>query len=156
MRRWWEDGNGATGIEGTPVGDPWRSTTRTHPHLGTTASSRLTASSRNFAELKAELVASTGHTVFSGETDTEVAALSASNTRRPVTSPSPCLATSSTGCAARSPARATADQPGIVVGARQNSPLVIGLGDGELHSARMSRPSSSTPAARHAIGQDQL
>jgi glucosamine 6-phosphate synthetase-like amidotransferase/phosphosugar isomerase protein len=39
--------------------------------------------------------------------------------------------------------------------ATETPPLVIGLGDGELHLGSMSRPSSSTRRAM-AIGQDQL
>ncbi len=41
-----------------------------------------------------------------------------------------------------------ADAPGVVVGARRNSPLVVGLGEGRTSSAPTSPPSSATPARR--------
>ena len=99
-------------------------------------------------------------TVFTSETDTEVAALLRRprlptttgdltealrrGRRRGSTAPSPC-------------SRCTQDQPGVVVGARRNSPLVDRpRRRARTSSAPTSPRSSSTPATRLAIGQDQI
>src|SRR5205085_1248794 len=84
----------------------------------------------NFSELKNELL-DAGHT-FTSETDTEVAAvLLGSEYRR-----SGDLVTAFRAVVGRLHGAFTLlavhqDEPGLVVGARRNSPLVVGLGDGE-------------------------
>ncbi|GMA36267.1 hypothetical protein GCM10025876_24710 [Demequina litorisediminis] len=48
------------------------------------------------------------------------------------------------------------EQPHVVVGARRNSPLVVGLGEGRTSSAPTWWRSSSTPAPRSSLGQDEV
>jgi glucosamine--fructose-6-phosphate aminotransferase (isomerizing) len=128
-----------------------------HPHLGDDGKLALIHNGiiENFAELKRELT-DAGAT-FSSETDTEVAALLVGNLYR------------ETGDLTEALRRAVArlegaftllvlheDQPGIVVGARRNSPLVIGLGDGENFLG--SDVAAFVEHTRRAmeIGQDQI
>lgn len=103
-----------------------------HPHLGDGGKLALIHNGiiENFAALKAELTADGER--FESETDTEVAALMVGRLYR------------ETGDLTQAMRRAVArlegaftllvmheEVPGVVVGARRNSPLVIGLGDGE-------------------------
>jgi glucosamine--fructose-6-phosphate aminotransferase (isomerizing) len=103
-----------------------------HPHLGGTGSVALIHNGiiENFSALKTEL--QTEGVVFASDTDTEVAAhlLAASYQR------SGDLAEAMRQVARRLEGAFTllavhADVPGTVVAARRNSPLVVGLGDGE-------------------------
>ncbi len=82
----------------------------------------------NWSELKAELVAR-GH-VFSSDTDTEVVAhLVEELADLPLEEAVRRVMTKAQGALALVVVRA--DEPGVVVGARRGSPLVVGLGDGE-------------------------
>jgi glucosamine--fructose-6-phosphate aminotransferase (isomerizing) len=128
-----------------------------HPHLGDDGKLALIHNGiiENFAELKRELT-DAGAT-FSSETDTEVAALLVGSLYR------------ETGDLTEALRRAVArlegaftllvlheDQPGVVVGARRNSPLVIGLGEGENFLG--SDVAAFVEHTRRAmeIGQDQI
>lgn len=128
-----------------------------HPHLGDEGRLALIHNGiiENFAELKQELLGA-GET-FESETDTEVAALLVGREYR---------RTGDLGEALRSVANRLEgaftllvmhrDAPGVVVGARRNSPLVIGLGDGENFLG--SDVAAFVEHTRRAmeIGQDQL
>lgn len=129
-----------------------------HPHLG---GSQLRLSLihngiiENFAELKAELLAS--GTKFSSDTDTEVAAhLIADEYER-----SGDLVAAFRKVMNRLQGAYTIlviheDQPDVVLAARRNSPLVIGLGDGEnfLGSDVAAFVEYTKRAA--SVGQDQI
>ncbi|MCU1585505.1 MAG: glmS [Microbacteriaceae bacterium] len=127
--------NGSTGIGHTrwaTHGGP--NDQNAHPHLGDNGKLALIHNGiiENFAELKAELVAEHPDTVFTSETDTEVAALLVGLEYQKTGDLSKALL----NVVARLHGAFTLlvlhkDQPGVVVGARRNSPLVIGLGDGE-------------------------
>jgi glucosamine--fructose-6-phosphate aminotransferase (isomerizing) len=157
-------------LEGTPIADGHTGIGHTrwathggptdgnaHPHLGDDGKLALIHNGiiENFAELKRELSESGAE--FSSETDTEVAALLVGGLYR------------ETGDLTEALRRAVArlhgaftllvvhqDQPGIVVGARRNSPLVIGLGDGENFLG--SDVAAFVEHTRRAmeIGQDQI
>ncbi len=128
-----------------------------HPHLGDDGRLALIHNGiiENFAELKAELVESGAE--FHSETDTEVAALLIGREYR------------ETGDLAEAFQRVVnrlhgaftllavhQDAPDVVVGARRNSPLVIGLGDGENFLG--SDVAAFVEYTRRAmeIGQDQI
>ncbi len=128
-----------------------------HPHLADDGKLALIHNGiiENFAELKAELVAE-GQT-FESETDSEVAAHLVAREYR------------ATGDLTEALRRVVArlhgaftllvihqDSPGVVVGARRNSPLVIGLGEGENFLG--SDVAAFIEFTRHAlaIGQDQI
>jgi glutamine---fructose-6-phosphate transaminase (isomerizing) len=103
-----------------------------HPHLGDDGKLALIHNGiiENFAELKKELV-DAGAT-FSSETDTEVAALMVGDVYKKTGD----LTVAMQRVVARLDGAFTLlvmhqDVPGVVVGARRNSPLVIGLGEGE-------------------------
>jgi glucosamine--fructose-6-phosphate aminotransferase (isomerizing) len=103
-----------------------------HPHLGDGGRLALIHNGiiENFFELKTELL-ERGH-AFTSETDTEVAALLVGDAYRE----SGDLTTAMLATVQRLEGAFTlvavhADQPNVVVGARRNSPLVVGLGDGE-------------------------
>ncbi|WP_426323972.1 glutamine--fructose-6-phosphate transaminase (isomerizing) [Microbacterium sp. E-13] len=109
----------------------------------------------NFAELKDELVAD-GFT-FRSETDTEVAAVLLGREYRR----SGDLVEAFRSVVSRLEGAFTLlamheEQPGLVVGARRNSPLVIGLGQGENFLG--SDVAAFVEHTRHAlaIGQDQI
>ena len=109
----------------------------------------------NFSELKAELLAE-GYE-FQSETDTEVAAVLLGREYRK----SEDLATAFRNTVSRLDGAFTLlavheDPPALVVGARRNSPLVIGLGDGENFLG--SDVAAFVEHTRHAlaIGQDQI
>lgn len=104
-----------------------------HPHLGGKLQKLSLIHNgiiENFAELKAELVAA--GTSFSSETDSEVAAhLIAREFEK-----SGDLVTAFSAVVVRLHGAFTIlvideDQPDVIVAARRNAPLVIGLGDGE-------------------------
>jgi glucosamine--fructose-6-phosphate aminotransferase (isomerizing) len=128
-----------------------------HPHLGDNGKLALIHNGiiENFSELKQELVEA-GET-FTSDTDSEVAALLVGR------------AFQETGDLTESMRRVVArldgaftllivheDRPGEVVGARRNSPLVIGLGDGENFLG--SDVAAFIEFTRRAveIGQDQI
>ncbi len=128
-----------------------------HPHLGDDGKLALIHNGiiENFATLKQELLDSGA--VFESETDTEVAAILVGREYQ------------ATGDLTESLRRVVArlegaftllvvheDRPGIVVGARRNSPLVIGLGDGENFLG--SDVAAFVGFTRRAveIGQDQI
>ena len=125
--------NGSTGIGHTrwaTHGGP--TDVNAHPHLGDDGRLALIHNGiiENFSELKQDLL-SDGYT-FDSETDTEVAAKllgrEYGRTRN--------LEQAFRSVVARLEGAFTLlaihrDEPGLVVGARRNSPLVIGLGDGE-------------------------
>ena len=128
-----------------------------HPHLGDDGKLALIHNGiiENFSALKQELLDSGA--VFESETDTEVAAILVGREYR------------ATGDLTEAMRRVVArlegaftllvvheDSPGVVVGARRNSPLVIGLGDGENFIG--SDVAAFVGFTRRAmeIGQDQI
>jgi glucosamine--fructose-6-phosphate aminotransferase (isomerizing) len=128
-----------------------------HPHLGDDGKLALIHNGiiENFSTLKQELLDSGA--VFDSETDTEVAAILVGREYR------------ATGDLTEAMRRVVArlegaftllvvhkDSPGVVVGARRNSPLVIGLGDGENFLG--SDVAAFVGFTRRAmeIGQDQI
>lgn len=127
--------NGATGIGHTrwaTHGGP--NDENAHPHLGDDGRLALIHNGiiENFSELKAELVAERPDTVFLSETDSEVAAILVGLEYQKTQDLSLALR----NVVARLHGAFTLlvlhkDVPGVVVGARRNSPLVIGLGVGE-------------------------
>ena len=109
----------------------------------------------NFAELKADLL-SLGYT-FRSETDTEVAAVLLGHEYRA----SGDLVTAFRSVVRRLEGAFTLlamheDQPGLVVGARRNSPLVIGLGDGENFLGSDVAAFVEHTRNALAIGQDEI
>jgi glucosamine--fructose-6-phosphate aminotransferase (isomerizing) len=128
-----------------------------HPHLGDDGKLALIHNGiiENFASIKAELVAQ-GET-FRSETDTEVAAVLLGSVYRETGD----LREAFRRVVGRFEGAFTLlavhqDEPGVVVGARRNSPLVIGLGDGENFLG--SDVAAFVEHTRHAlaIGQDQM
>ena len=128
-----------------------------HPHLGDDGKLALIHNGiiENFAELKQEVLDAGG--VFTSETDTEVAALLVGAAYRETGDLTEALRR----VVARLEGAFTLlvlheDVPGVVVGARRNSPLVIGLGDGENFLG--SDVAAFVEHTRHAleIGQDQI
>jgi glucosamine--fructose-6-phosphate aminotransferase (isomerizing) len=150
--------NGATGIGHTRWATHGGPTDRNaHPHLGDDGKLALIHNGiiENFAELKHGLIDSGA--VFTSETDTEVAALLVGREY------------ARTGDLTEALRRVVAelegaftllvmheDQPGIVVGARRNSPLVIGLGDGENFLGSDVAAFVEFTRRAVAIGQDQI
>jgi glucosamine--fructose-6-phosphate aminotransferase (isomerizing) len=109
----------------------------------------------NFSELKAELLAE-GYT-FESETDTEVAAVLLGREYRK----SEDLAAAFRATVGRLDGAFTLlavheDHPGLVVGARRNSPLVIGLGEGENFLGSDVAAFVEHTRRALAIGQDQI
>ncbi|MGY6498295.1 MAG: glutamine--fructose-6-phosphate transaminase (isomerizing) [Microcella sp.] len=128
-----------------------------HPHLGDDGKLALIHNGiiENFGELKAEL-AERGHT-FLSETDSEVAALLVGDAYRETHE----LTAAMLAVVGRLEGAFTllavhADEPDVVVGARRNSPLVVGLGEGENFLG--SDVAAFVAYTKHAmeIGQDQL
>ena len=130
-----------------------------HPHLGDDGRLALIHNGiiENFAELKAQLVAEHPGTVFTSETDSEVAAHLVGYAFR------------ETGDITEALRRVVVqlhgaftllvlhrDQPGVVVGARRNSPLVIGLGDGENFLGSDVAACVEHTRRAMASGQDQI
>jgi glucosamine--fructose-6-phosphate aminotransferase (isomerizing) len=151
-------GNGATGIGHTRWATHGGPTDRNaHPHLGDDGKLALIHNGiiENFSELKEELLATGAE--FKSETDTEVAAVMVGREFH------------ETGDLTESLRRVVArlhgaftllvmheDQPGVVVGARRNSPLVIGLGDGENFLGSDVAAFVEFTRRAVAIGQDQI
>ena len=109
----------------------------------------------NFAELRADLV-SLGYT-FRSETDTEVAAVLLGHEYRA----SGDLVTAFRSVVSRLEGAFTLlamhqDEPGLVVGARRNSPLVIGLGEGENFLGSDVAAFVEHTRNALAIGQDEI
>ncbi len=128
-----------------------------HPHLGDGGKLALIHNGiiENFSELKTELIAS-GHT-FTSQTDSEVAALLVGDAFRDTGDlTSAMLRVVNRLEGAFTLLAVHADQPQVVVGARRNSPLVIGLGEGENFLG--SDVAAFIEYTHHAmeIGQDQL
>jgi glucosamine--fructose-6-phosphate aminotransferase (isomerizing) len=128
-----------------------------HPHFGDDGKLALIHNGiiENFAELKQEVLDAGG--TFTSETDTEVAALLVGEAYRETGDLTEALRR----VVARLQGAFTLlvlhqDQPGVVVGARRNSPLVIGLGDGENFLG--SDVAAFVAHTRNAleIGQDQI
>lgn len=128
-----------------------------HPHLADDDKLAVIHNGiiENFAALRAELVAD--GVEFLSETDTEVAAALLGREYRA----SGDLQAAFRAVVNRLEGAFTLlamhqDQPGVVVGARRNSPLVIGLGDGENFLG--SDVAAFVEHTRHAlaIGQDQM
>ena len=127
--------NGSTGIGHTRWATHGGPTDQNaHPHLGDDGKLALIHNGiiENFAELKRELIEQHPDTVFTSETDSEVAAFLVGLEYQKTHD----LALALRNVVARLHGAFTllvlhTDEPGVVVGARRNSPLVIGLGDGE-------------------------
>jgi glucosamine--fructose-6-phosphate aminotransferase (isomerizing) len=128
-----------------------------HPHLGDGGKLALIHNGiiENFASLKQELL-DAGET-FTSETDSEVAAILVGHAYRETND----LTLAMRSVVARLDGAFTLlivheDRPGEVVGARRNSPLVIGLGDGENFLG--SDVAAFVEFTRRAveIGQDQI
>jgi len=150
--------NGSTGIGHTRWATHGGPTDRNaHPQLGDNGKLALIHNGiiENFYELKQELEAE-GAT-FTSDTDSEVAALLVGK------------AYQETGDLTESLRRVVArlhgaftllviheDSPGVVVGARRNSPLVIGLGDGENFLGSDVAAFVEFTRRAVAIGQDQI
>ena len=150
--------NGATGIGHTrwaTHGGP--TDANAHPQLGDDGKLALIHNGiiENFYELKQALLEQ-GET-FTSDTDSEVAAILVGH------------AYSETGDLTEALRRVVdqlhgaftllvmhADQPGVVVGARRNSPLVIGLGDGENFLGSDVAAFVEFTRRAVAIGQDQI
>ena len=150
--------NGATGIGHTRWATHGGPTDRNaHPHLGDGGKLALIHNGiiENFADLKQELL-DTGET-FTSETDTEVAAVLVGRAFASSGDLTEALRT----VVARLDGAFTLlvmheDRPGVVVGARRNSPLVIGLGDGENFLGSDVAAFVEFTKRAVAIGQDQI
>ena len=152
--------NGSTGIGHTrwaTHGGP--NDQNAHPHLGDEGRLALIHNGiiENFAELKAELLAEHPDTVFTSETDSEVAALLVGLEYQKTHD----LQLALRNVVGRLHGAFTLlvlheQEPGLVVGARRNSPLVIGLGEGENFLG--SDVAAFVEHTHHAmeIGQDQV
>jgi glucosamine--fructose-6-phosphate aminotransferase (isomerizing) len=129
-----------------------------HPHLADDGKLALIHNGiiENFSELKAELVAE--GVEFHSETDSEVAAhLVARAYRAGGGDLAEALRTVvNTLHGAFTLLVVHADQPGLVVGARRNSPLVVGLGDGENFMGSDVAAFIAHTRRAMSIGQDQL
>ncbi|WP_298944413.1 glutamine--fructose-6-phosphate transaminase (isomerizing) [uncultured Microbacterium sp.] len=150
--------NGTTGIGHTrwaTHGGP--NDANAHPHLADDGKLAVIHNGiiENFAELKDEL-SSQGYT-FRSETDTEVAAVLLGREF----DASGDLVAAFRAVASRLEGAFTLlavhqDQPGVVVGARRNSPLVIGLGEGENFLGSDVAAFVEHTRNALAIGQDQI
>jgi len=128
-----------------------------HPHLADNGRLALIHNGiiENFGPLKDELLAE-GFT-FESETDTEVAAVLLGREYQKVGD----LGQAFANIVSRLDGAFTLlavhqDQPGVVVGARRNSPLVIGLGDGENFLGSDVAAFVEYTRRAVAIGQDQI
>ncbi|MBH0053330.1 MULTISPECIES: glutamine--fructose-6-phosphate transaminase (isomerizing) [unclassified Salinibacterium] len=151
-------GNGATGIGHTrwaTHGGP--TDVNAHPHLSRDSKLALIHNGiiENFSELKNELLLE-GET-FISETDTEVAALLIGreyDKTGDLTAAMQSVVSRLEG--AFTLLAVHQDQPRVVVGARRNSPLVIGLGDGENFLGSDVAAFVEFTRRAVAIGQDQI
>jgi len=128
-----------------------------HPHLADDGKLALIHNGiiENFSELKAELLAE--GVEFHSETDSEVAAHLVARAYRASGDLTEALRTVvNTLDGAFTLLVVHADQPGVVVGARRNSPLVIGLGDGENFLGSDVAAFVAHTRRAMSIGQDQL
>jgi len=151
-------GDGNTGIGHTrwaTHGGP--TDVNAHPHLGDDGKLALIHNGiiENFAQLKQEVLDAGGE--FTSETDSEVAALLVGALYRETGD----LTEAMRRVVTRLEGAFTLlvmheDEPGVVVGARRNSPLVVGLGDGENFLG--SDVAAFVEHTRNAleIGQDQI
>ncbi len=128
-----------------------------HPHLADDGALAVIHNGiiENFSELKAELAAE-GFT-FVSETDTEVAAALLGREYRRTGD----LVTAFRAVASRLEGAFTLlalhrEHPGLVVGARRNSPLVIGIGEGENFLGSDVAAFVEHTRNAVAIGQDQI
>jgi glucosamine--fructose-6-phosphate aminotransferase (isomerizing) len=128
-----------------------------HPHLADGGKLALIHNGiiENFADLKAELVAE--GTEFTSETDSEVAAHMVAREYHRTSD----LTEAMRAVVARLDGAFTLlvvheDSPGVVVGARRNSPLVIGLGKGENFLGSDVAAFVEYTSDALAIGQDQI
>ena len=128
-----------------------------HPHLADDGKLALIHNGiiENYSELKAELLAE--GTVFTSETDSEVAAHLVARAFRETHN----LTEAMRLVVKRLEGAFTllvlhADEPDVVVGARRNSPLVIGLGDGENFLGSDVAAFIEFTDKALAIGQDQI
>ncbi|KRB38592.1 glutamine--fructose-6-phosphate transaminase (isomerizing) [Microbacterium sp. Root180] len=128
-----------------------------HPHLADDDKLAVIHNGiiENFSELKEELLAE-GYT-FRSETDTEVAAVLLGREYRA----SGDLSVAFRNVVSRLEGAFTLlamheEQPGLVVGARRNSPLVIGLGEGENFLGSDVAAFVEHTRNALAIGQDQI
>lgn len=150
--------NGRTGIGHTRWATHGGPTDQNaHPHLGDNGKLALIHNGiiENFSPLKDELLAE-GYT-FESETDTEVAAVLLGREYQRLGDLGEAFRT----VVARLDGAFTLlavhqDQPGVVVGARRNSPLVIGLGDGENFLGSDVAAFVEYTRRAVAIGQDQI
>jgi glucosamine--fructose-6-phosphate aminotransferase (isomerizing) len=149
---------GATGIGHTRWATHGGPTDRNaHPHLGDDGKLAVIHNGiiENFAPLKEELLAQ-GYT-FTSDTDTEVAAVLLGREFRSAGS----LEEAFRRVVAQLDGAFTLlavhrDEPGLVVGARRNSPLVIGLGEGENFLGSDVAAFIEHTRRAVAIGQDQI
>ncbi|MFN3707676.1 glutamine--fructose-6-phosphate transaminase (isomerizing) [Microcella sp.] len=128
-----------------------------HPHLGDGGKLALIHNGiiENFSELKAELT-ERGHT-FASETDSEVAALLVGDAYRETHDlTAAMLAVVNRLEGAFTLLAVHADEPDVVVGARRNSPLVVGLGEGENFLGSDVAAFVAYTKQAMEIGQDQL
>lgn len=128
-----------------------------HPHLGDGGKLALIHNGiiENFSELKAELT-ERGHT-FASETDSEVAALLVGDAYRETHDlTAAMLAVVNRLEGAFTLLAVHADEPDVVVGARRNSPLVVGLGEGENFLGSDVAAFVAYTKQALEIGQDQL
>ncbi|WP_028245977.1 glutamine--fructose-6-phosphate transaminase (isomerizing) [Pseudoclavibacter soli] len=149
---------GATGIGHTrwaTHGGP--TDTNAHPHLGDDGKLAVIHNGiiENFAQLKQQLT-DEGFT-FVSETDTEVAAvLLGREYRRTGDLFEAFVATVAQLEGAFTLLAVHQDQPGTVIGARRNSPLVIGRGTGENFLASDVAAFVEHTTHAYSIGQDQI
>ncbi len=128
-----------------------------HPHLGGGGRVAVIHNGiiENFATLKAELLAD--GVVFASETDTEVVAhLLARAYEEHGDLTTAMLAVTRRLEGAFTLLALHADAPGTVVGARLNSPLVVGLGDGENYLGSDVAAFISHTKEALELGQDQV
>ncbi|AMB57706.1 glutamine--fructose-6-phosphate transaminase (isomerizing) [Microterricola viridarii] len=128
-----------------------------HPHLGDDGKLALIHNGiiENFSELKNELLAE-GYG-FASETDTEVAAALLGREYRATGD----LRTAFQNVVSRLDGAFTllalhSEEPGLVVGARRNSPLVIGIGEGENFLGSDVAAFVQYTRTAMAVGQDQI
>lgn len=128
-----------------------------HPHLADGGKLALIHNGiiENFSELKQELLAE--GVEFASETDSEVAAHMVGRAFRATGD----LTAAMQQVVQRLEGAFTllvvhADQPGVVVGARRNSPLVVGLGDGENFMGSDVAAFVAYTQRALAIGQDEI